>query len=501
VRYDPALPIAVFLGPSLSVEEARALLPANYYPPVRRGDVYRLIGTGVRLILIVDGVFHAIPPVWQRELLAALDAGIEVLGASSMGALRAAELEPFGMRGVGRIFEWYRDGVLDGDDEVALLHADESEGHRPLSLPLVNLRHDLARAEERRLIAAAEREALVQHTKQAWFGERSLARLLASPPASALGAERKAALREFLEREAEDLKRADALLGLGAAAARASELRLLEGTATPPRERRPALGPGETSGFPALETLWRGLWRDDGELVPAEAVLRAALADETTAAELRRDAAALPLLNDWADARELRAPDAMIAQARDEWPRDGGPVAERLRRAGLTLGELERELAARVRRDWLLAEGPEAFGLDFAAHRRAVAALARHFRARPGSADPGDEELLRRAALGRFLAAWAEDAGLACPEPEAADFVSRFVAAEGFASPEAFCAGAELAAEDFRRVFPERALVRFLLAQGPAGLGLRHIVLEERVLRELQLSGQAARLAAAWEPA
>jgi len=92
MRFDPATPLAVFLGPSLAPDEARSCLPANYYPPVRLGDVYRLLACGVHRIAIIDGVFHQSTPVWQRELLAAIDEGIEVVGGASMGALRAAEL-------------------------------------------------------------------------------------------------------------------------------------------------------------------------------------------------------------------------------------------------------------------------------------------------------------------------------------------------------------------------------------------------------------------------
>ena len=39
-----------------------------------------------------------------------------------MGALRAAELHPFGMVGIGQVYEWYRDGTIDADDEVAVAH-------------------------------------------------------------------------------------------------------------------------------------------------------------------------------------------------------------------------------------------------------------------------------------------------------------------------------------------------------------------------------------------
>ena len=57
-----------------------------------------------RAIGLIDGVFLDVPAVWHRELLWALSEGVHVFGAASMGALRAAELAPFGMRGVGTIF-------------------------------------------------------------------------------------------------------------------------------------------------------------------------------------------------------------------------------------------------------------------------------------------------------------------------------------------------------------------------------------------------------------
>ena len=67
----------------------------------RKGDIYRVIVSGVKTIILIDGVFHSTPSVWQRELLQAMEEGIRVLGASSMGALRAAELHPFSMIGYG----------------------------------------------------------------------------------------------------------------------------------------------------------------------------------------------------------------------------------------------------------------------------------------------------------------------------------------------------------------------------------------------------------------
>ena len=134
---------------------------------------------------IVDGYFAHVPSVWHKEILHALSAGIPVYGAASMGALRAAELAQFGMVGVGRIFEAYRDGVLEpfaepfeDDDEVAVLHGPPELGYRALSEALVNIRRTLARATEHGVIAAATRDRLIREGKGLLYQERSYEAIL-----------------------------------------------------------------------------------------------------------------------------------------------------------------------------------------------------------------------------------------------------------------------------------------------------------------------------------
>ncbi|MGZ5959233.1 MAG: TfuA-like protein, partial [Myxococcaceae bacterium] len=95
-----------FLGPSLPAAEARGLGELELRPPARRGDIWRALVRAPRAIALVDGVFEASPSVWHHELRAALDAGVRVFGAASMGALRAAELAAEGMRGVGCVHAW-----------------------------------------------------------------------------------------------------------------------------------------------------------------------------------------------------------------------------------------------------------------------------------------------------------------------------------------------------------------------------------------------------------
>jgi hypothetical protein len=152
--------IIAFLGPSLPAREARQAAPGvKLRPPARQGDLWRALEERPKAIALVDGMFESVPSVWHHELRAALASGVAVFGGSSMGALRAVELAPLGMVGVGKIFRWYRDGVLTDDGAVALLHADAEHHWRPLTAPLVNVMataQQLPKREAARLLSLAQ---------------------------------------------------------------------------------------------------------------------------------------------------------------------------------------------------------------------------------------------------------------------------------------------------------------------------------------------------------
>ncbi|QAT86940.1 hypothetical protein EJ065_5406 [Corallococcus coralloides] len=169
--------LVVFLGPSLPAAEARRIAPCTVLPPARQGDVWRALSLKPRALVLVDGVFEAQPSVWHHELLAALEAGVAVFGGGSMGALRAAELSEHGVAGVGRIFGWYRDGVAVDDSEVALLHADAEHGWRPLTVPLVNVRHAAELARKARVLGRSGAQALVDAAAGIFFQERTWTRI------------------------------------------------------------------------------------------------------------------------------------------------------------------------------------------------------------------------------------------------------------------------------------------------------------------------------------
>lgn len=173
--------IFVFLGPSLAQSKARSILDATYLPPVAMGDLYRLIETQAKpgdVVAIIDGLFEQVPAIWHKEVLYALSKGIHVYGASSMGALRASELYSFGMQGVGKIFEAYRDGVIQDDDEVAVSHAMAEQKYRSLSHAMISLRLGLGELLEQGFLDQTQHAYLIQSAKELHYSRRSWSLIL-----------------------------------------------------------------------------------------------------------------------------------------------------------------------------------------------------------------------------------------------------------------------------------------------------------------------------------
>ena len=171
----PTMQIApiVYLGPSLPRSDAEAALPGcDLRAPIRRGDLYRDRLGGGSVFVIIDGVFHQEPAVPPREILDVLEDGALIVGASSMGALRAAECWPAGMRGVGTIYRLYRRGALGSDDEVILIYSSDGSGYQSRSVPLINVRYALSRAFRKGRIDLPAAERVVASAQRLYFSER-----------------------------------------------------------------------------------------------------------------------------------------------------------------------------------------------------------------------------------------------------------------------------------------------------------------------------------------
>jgi hypothetical protein len=120
----------VYCGPTLYGVAVERLKGEVWRGPAAQGDIMRdMLYHDPRQIVLIDGVFHQSLSVWHKELMYAMLKGVVCIGAASMGALRAAELHRYGMIGVGRVFEMYRDG--EEDDALVALEF-EPETFRPL---------------------------------------------------------------------------------------------------------------------------------------------------------------------------------------------------------------------------------------------------------------------------------------------------------------------------------------------------------------------------------
>jgi hypothetical protein len=180
-----------------------------YLPPVRRGDLASAIAVRPKIIAIIDGLFFENAAVGHREVLSALRAGIRVIGASSMGALRAAELASFGMEGIGVIFSRYQDGTIESDDEVALIC--DPETNTALSEPLVNIRLTLEKAGRDGIIDGEEFSRLLASSKSRYYPDRTWGEVIGS---GAISPEKAGILRVWLAENKVDQKKEDAKMSL-----------------------------------------------------------------------------------------------------------------------------------------------------------------------------------------------------------------------------------------------------------------------------------------------
>lgn len=174
----------VYAGPTLSAAAVQHAYPGCIVrPPIRRGDLYRDRMLRGAVFLILDGVFFQDEAVSPREILDVIADGALVVGAASMGALRAAECWPAGMRGVGSIYRLFRSGALESDDEVAVAFSappeaartsasDVDRRERTSSVALINVRYALRCALSRGLLAADAAQRVLAAASEMFYADR-----------------------------------------------------------------------------------------------------------------------------------------------------------------------------------------------------------------------------------------------------------------------------------------------------------------------------------------
>jgi hypothetical protein len=329
----------VFLGPTLAVAEAATLLDADFCGPAARGDIFRAAARRPPAIGLVDGYFHSRPAVWHKEIAWALSQGIAVFGSACMGALRATEMADLGMRGIGLVFEQFRSGLLEDDDEVAIVHGPAELDYLAASEAMVNIRATLQAAVDEAVLTVSQAQVLTHIAKGIFYPERDYSRLLemaqADPRAGDAAA--LARLRAWLPLGRVDQKRLDAQDMLTA---------MRRALAAPDDQPAPRPVFEESLGWSVLLEETRHLGRLDAQDVHVLAGLR-----QDPVAAGRAEAAALGwLLAD--DAAPPGGPvvnaEALLQASRDFCDRHGladrAAVEAWLACQGLSQAELDRLL-------------------------------------------------------------------------------------------------------------------------------------------------------------
>lgn len=202
--------IIVYAGLSIHFDEAREILDSKddieviYNRPIKRGDLNLALKEHPDIIAIIDGVFHQNSAVGHKEILSVMNSGVKVFGASSMGALRASELDTLGMVGIGYVYNQYASGEVESDDDVAVML--DSESLQALSEPLINMKYVFTNAVDANIINESEKEELLNITKKTYYPKRNYAQTLSE---SLLDNDKKDSLIDFI-RQSPDIKKEDA---------------------------------------------------------------------------------------------------------------------------------------------------------------------------------------------------------------------------------------------------------------------------------------------------
>lgn len=202
--------IIIYTGLSLSFDEAKKILDSHddveviYKRPIKRGDLGHDMKENPDIIGIIDGVFHQNSSVGHKEILNVINNGVTVVGASSMGALRASELDSLGMKGIGYVYEQYATGKVTSDDDVAVML--DSETLEALSEPLINMDYVFTNAVSESIITPDQKDELIKIAKSTFYPKRNYSQTLSS---SNLDDKTKSNLINFIRISA-DIKKEDA---------------------------------------------------------------------------------------------------------------------------------------------------------------------------------------------------------------------------------------------------------------------------------------------------
>ena len=178
----------IFVGPSLSLQKARKIFDADYRGPAKKGDLLVLSASSlislknqpnaINFVGLIDGLFLQDYPPTPIEVFQLLsNKNFRVVGGASIGALRAVELEKFGMVGIGKVFQLFKNGTTNADDEVAVtFHPGDAISIQ--SEAMIDIRFNLFVAHKKNIITKRTKHIIAQTAKSIYFPYRNYSHVI-----------------------------------------------------------------------------------------------------------------------------------------------------------------------------------------------------------------------------------------------------------------------------------------------------------------------------------
>ena len=175
--------VLVFAGPSLDKKTKLKYSQFEYRPPALQGDIANAAELSTHThFVIIDGFYKSVPSIWHKEIIYALENGKIVLGTASLGAIRAAEMERYGMIGKGKIYQWFKNGDITRDPDVAVGHGSAEEDFQSFTVPIVNIKSTLEASNNH--YKESEVENVLQLARSIFFERRTIKTLCKALEAS-----------------------------------------------------------------------------------------------------------------------------------------------------------------------------------------------------------------------------------------------------------------------------------------------------------------------------
>ena len=164
----------IFSGPTLSRADVQRLSSnVVWHPPAIAGDLLQAQRQGFKHIILVDGQFGKAASVWHKEIIYLLAKGIHITGIASLGALRAIECQPYGMKAHGQVVDFITHSS-DFDDADVMVNYIDQPVHIATTLAHVNVALNMLAWQQAGYFTDTQTQWILDCSRQLYYQQRTL---------------------------------------------------------------------------------------------------------------------------------------------------------------------------------------------------------------------------------------------------------------------------------------------------------------------------------------